>query len=99
MLFGYARALGITHVPWYIFFIYIPVTFLLMAIPISVSGLGVGEAAYSYFFIQVGVLPEQAIMLPLMYRFGQMLISLVGGVLWFSAPPIEKEKLTEIESK
>lgn len=83
-VFGFARALGIYHVPWFVFFIYVPVGLLVMAVPISISGWGVGEAIFAYLFSQVGVLYEQGVVLCLLIRLAQIELGVIGGILWMS---------------
>ena len=93
MMAGFARALAIEHLPWYVYFIYTPVAILLMALPISVAGWGVGEAAFAYFFTQVGVTAEQAVVIVLLFRVANMVIGLTGGCIWFLRPlPVETRK-------
>jgi uncharacterized membrane protein YbhN (UPF0104 family) len=79
---GFASALGINNVPYSVFFVYIPVGSLLMAVPVSLSGWGVGEAIYSYLFAQVGVSVERGIILTLLIRVGNLGIGLIGGAVW-----------------
>lgn len=79
---GFAYALGITHVPWNVFFVYIPVGFLLMAVPVSLSGWGVGEATYSFLFSQVGVPVERGLVLSLLMRIAMLETSMAGGIVW-----------------
>ncbi|NUM35832.1 MAG: flippase-like domain-containing protein [Candidatus Brocadiae bacterium] len=83
-VYGFALALGIHTIPWYTYFVYVPIGFLLMALPISLAGWGVGEAAYSFMFTKVGLPPEQAVVLSILVKIGQMLISLIGGFVWLS---------------
>lgn len=81
-IIGFAYALGIRNVPWYAFFIYIPVGFLVMALPISLAGWGVGEATFSWLFSLVGVPMQQGLILSLLMRVAQIEISCVGATLW-----------------
>jgi uncharacterized membrane protein YbhN (UPF0104 family) len=79
---GFAYALGITHIPWSVFFVYIPVGFLLMAVPVSLSGWGVGEATYSFLFAQVGVPMERGVILSLLMRIAMLEVSVTGACVW-----------------
>jgi hypothetical protein len=58
----------------------IPIIFMISSLPIAPAGWGVGEAAFQYFFQQVGVGAAAAVALSLTYRLTAMLISLLGGV-------------------
>ena len=99
MAYGYALALGIQNIPLEVFFIYVPVGFLIMTLPISLAGWGVGEATYSYLFAKVGVPASKAVVLSILVRCGQMFISLFGGIWWLfdrRKPSIEEtEKILE----
>ncbi len=70
------------HVPFTYFLIVMPVIWVLMMLPISISGLGVREAAFVLFFTQVGVPEEQAILLSLLFFALTVVIGIVGGVLF-----------------
>ncbi len=91
-IYGFALSLGITTIPWYTYFIYGAIGFLLMALPISLAGWGVGEAAYSLMFIKVGLAPEQAVVLSILVKIGQMIVSLIGGGVWLSLGISKKGK-------
>jgi len=70
------------QVPFTYFLIVMPVIWVLMMIPISISGLGVREAAFVLFFTQIGISEEQAILLSLLFFALTVVIGLVGGVLF-----------------
>ena len=77
---AFAQAIGIKNVPLYYYFIFIPVISLIIALPISVGGWGVGEAGYGYFFALVGMNITQAVTLSILFRLSFMLWSLLGGL-------------------
>ncbi len=75
--------------------VFVPITSLVLVIPISFAGLGVREEAYRQLFGQVGVPPEIAVAISLLvYVFGNICTGLVGGViyLWRSARDVVSEK-------
>lgn len=79
---GFAWALGVRNVPVAAFCVYVPVGFLLMAVPVSLSGWGVGEAVYSFLFAQVGMAAAQGVAMTLLMRLSWIGIGLIGGVIW-----------------
>lgn len=63
--------------------IFVPITSLVLVIPISFAGLGVREETYRQLFGQVGVPAEIAVAISLMvYIIGNICTGLVGGVLY-----------------
>jgi uncharacterized protein (TIRG00374 family) len=68
--------------------VFVPVTSLVLLIPISFAGLGVREETYRQLFGQIGVPNEIAVAMSLLvYVFGNIFTGLIGGVvyLWRSA--------------
>ena len=66
------------------YLIFVPLTSLVLVLPISFAGLGVREGAYVYLFSQVGVAEEVALGMSLMvYVIGNVIPGLVGGVIYF----------------
>jgi uncharacterized protein (TIRG00374 family) len=70
-----ARSIGVDINPMY-FFIWIIIT-----IPISLSGLGVREGAFIFFFSQVGVTNSDAVAISLLYYSYNVIVGIVGGLL------------------
>ena len=66
-------------VPFLSYYAIVPITLIVMALPIAPSGWGVGEMAVIYFWGTQRVSSGQAFALALVYRMCQLLISLVGG--------------------
>ncbi|MDH3674083.1 MAG: flippase-like domain-containing protein [Anaerolineae bacterium] len=63
--------------------VFIPITSLVLVIPISFAGLGVREGAYRELFGQVGVPAETAVAMALLiYIFGNFVTGLIGGVIY-----------------
>ena len=63
-------------------FIAIPITAIVTAIPISINGLGVREAAYATILSYLGVDPEVAVALSLTVTAAMILWSLGGGAVF-----------------
>jgi len=67
--------------PYYL--IFVPITSLVLILPISFAGLGVREGTYVFLFSQVGMTQEAALSLSLMvYALGTVSPGLVGGVIY-----------------
>lgn len=75
-----AWAIGIDIDPIY-FFIFMPIIWLILVIPISISGLGVREGAFVFFFTQVGVSAADAVAISLLVYTFSLIVGMVGGVL------------------
>jgi uncharacterized protein (TIRG00374 family) len=64
--------------------VFVPITSLVLLIPISFAGLGVREETYRQLFSQVGVPGEIAVAMSLLYYvFGNICTGLIGGVIFF----------------
>jgi uncharacterized membrane protein YbhN (UPF0104 family) len=71
-------AMGV-HVPFAYCLLFIPIISAVQMLPVSVSGFGVREGAYVYFFGSVGVTGAQAIASSLVFWILVALVSLAGG--------------------
>lgn len=61
----------------------VPITSLLLIVPISFAGLGVREEAFRQLYGQIGVTPEVAVAMSLLvYFIGNICTGLVGGVIY-----------------
>lgn len=90
-VYGFALALGI-HLPVYIFFVFVPISFVIIMLPISLAGWGIGEATYSYLFSTVGVAKTKAVTLSVLTKFGQMLVGVIGAFIWVSDKDVRNKK-------
>ncbi|MCA9887942.1 MAG: flippase-like domain-containing protein, partial [Anaerolineae bacterium] len=66
-------------------YIMMPIVWVVVALPISIGGLGVREAAYVTLFTQVGMDSSLALALSLMHYGMQVMVGVVGGLLWVYA--------------
>jgi uncharacterized protein (TIRG00374 family) len=65
------------------FAVFVPITSLVLVLPISFAGLGVREEAYRQLYGQVGVPPETAVAMSLVYYFfGNVCTGIIGGVIY-----------------
>ena len=63
--------------------VFVPITSLVLVIPISFAGLGVREEAYRQLFGQVGVPGEIAVAMSLLiYVFGNVFTGIIGGIIY-----------------
>ncbi|MCB0209564.1 MAG: flippase-like domain-containing protein [Anaerolineae bacterium] len=61
----------------------VPITSLLLIVPISFAGLGVREESFRQLYGQIGVSPEVAVAMSLMvYFIGNICTGLIGGVIY-----------------
>ena len=80
--FGFVNALHIEDIKLYHLFIFYPIFWIINALPISFGGWGVGEVAFAHFFLLIGVPPNEAIALSVLYRLSHIIISIPGGILF-----------------
>jgi uncharacterized membrane protein YbhN (UPF0104 family) len=65
------------------YFVFVPLTSLVLVLPISFAGLGVREGTYVFLFSQVGMSQEMALSLSLLvYALGTVTPGLVGGAIY-----------------
>jgi hypothetical protein len=75
--------------------IFVPITSIVLLIPISFAGLGVREETYRRLFTQVGVPGEIAVAMSLLvYVIGNVCTGLIGGIIYLlrSARGVVSEK-------
>jgi uncharacterized membrane protein YbhN (UPF0104 family) len=76
-----AIGLGI-NVEWSGFLLIIPLVILMMVVPISIAGWGVREGVMVVGFGYLGVAPEAALALSILYGLLMLVVALPGGVVW-----------------
>ena len=76
-----AIGLGI-NVKWTGFLFIIPLVTLIMVIPISIAGWGVREGSMVVGFGYLGVDPEAALALSILYGLLMLVVALPGGIVW-----------------
>ena len=81
------RDIGIQELTLIDYFIYCPIINVIAAIPITLSGLGVRELAYIYFFSLQGVSNPNSTALSLLIYAVTMAISLACGILFLVGKP------------
>ena len=78
---GLGRALGVAA-PIEFYFVAIPVILLIMLLPVTVSGLGTGQAAFLWIFGTIGVPRPEAFALSILFVALGIVGNLPGGVLY-----------------
>lgn len=76
-----SRALGL-EIRFLYFCIFVPVISVMEALPISIFGLGVRDAAYVFFFGQVGVERVEALSMAVVYVVLSLLYGAIGGLVF-----------------
>ena len=84
-LMGLALGLPRGLVPVGHYFLFVPVIYIVAAIPVSIGGLGVIEGMYLVFFAQSsGADSSQVLAMALLARFTPMALSLPGLAFWLA---------------
>jgi len=76
-----ARAVGVDIAPGY-FLLFVPIISFLLALPVSVSGLGIREGGYVYLFGQAGVSSPTALSMSLCFYAITVGTGLIGGIIY-----------------
>lgn len=92
-----ALALGI-EVPMKYYFLFIPVIAILIALPISINGIGVREGAGILFFGQVGVSQAEAFSMGFLAYLVGVAVSLIGGAMFVVRGRVQAELVREVEA-
>jgi uncharacterized protein (TIRG00374 family) len=79
--YSLAWAINLKLAPVY-FFMVLPMIWIITMVPISISGLGVREGAFVFFFTKVGVSDAAALLLSFL-NFSQLIVlGLMGGIVY-----------------
>jgi len=69
-------------IEWGGFLLMVPLAGLIMVIPISIAGWGVREGVMVVGFGYLGVAPEAALALSILYGLLMLVVALPGGIVW-----------------
>jgi hypothetical protein len=69
-------------IEWGGFLLMVPLVGLMMVVPISIAGWGVREGVMVVGFGYLGVAPEAALALSILYGLLILAIALPGGAIW-----------------
>lgn len=79
ILSAFTISLGLSlHLPLSVFFVFIPLINIFLLLPISISGIGLREGAFVFFFGSVGVSMDKAIALSIFWFLSLVASSLIG---------------------
>lgn len=78
-----AHSIGVAVSPWHMAIV-VPMSFLVQMLPISVNGLGLREATFSFYFSRLGLPIEAALVVSLLGAGLVMLFSLSGAAVYVS---------------
>lgn len=78
-LISEAMGLGI---PWYNFFLIVPLATFIMMIPISINAIGVRESAFAFFFTPFAVASADAVAFSWIVYGMVLLLGVIGGVVY-----------------
>lgn len=104
---GVNVALGLAFglaLPLSLYLVVVPLISLMLALPLSINGLGVRESGYLFFLGQAGVAPPLALAVGLGYYACTVTAGLLGGLLYCLAslrlakPPVPARPLPSSES-
>lgn len=79
------------------YFVYVPMIWIIGAIPLSPGGAGLIESLYITFFASAKVSASKALVLALLGRFVQMAASLPGLIVYFGGAKVPKDTAIEAE--
>jgi hypothetical protein len=77
MFFG--AAMGLEQIQTRDYFVFLPIVFMIMSIPISLSGWGVGERSFQGLLATVGVPMNQAAVMGVLFNVTRTIWSLPGA--------------------
>jgi hypothetical protein len=86
MVVFYAAVAYALHldVPFADLAVIVPISFVIQMLPVSVSGFGVREATFSFYFTRIGLAMEGALLMSLVGQALIMLFSLTGAGVYVS---------------
>lgn len=83
--------------PWYQYFLYVPLIYIIAAVPISPGGLGLTETFYVTFLTSVGAAASEVLALAVVARLVPMIFSLPGVVVALKGPRIPRPEQMQAE--
>lgn len=84
-------------VPWYQYFLYVPLIYIIAAVPISPGGLGLAETFYVAFLVPAGAAASEVLALAVVARLVPMLLSSPGLVVALRGPKIPAPEQMQAE--
>jgi glycosyltransferase 2 family protein len=69
--------------PFVYYLVFIPLIWVVMMVPISISGIGLRESGFVFFFMKAGVSKESALLLSLLFFSQTVIMGFIGLVVKF----------------
>ena len=85
------------QVPWYKYFLYVPLIYIIGAVPITPGGVGLVEASYKLFFMSAVVSDEQIVALAVIARALDIVRGLPGLLVAITGTKLPKAEQLEAE--
>jgi len=82
-------------VDWIALTIIVPITTLLITIPLSIAGWGVREGVMVVGLGYVGIAPEEALALSILYGLLTLVVALPGVLAWITDPEVRSLKVNK----
>lgn len=82
-------------VDWIALTIIVPITTLLITIPLSIAGWGVREGVMVVGLGYVGIAPEEALALSILYGLLTLVVALPGVLAWITDPEVRSRKVNK----
>lgn len=76
-----ARGIGLAVTPLQSLLL-VPPTVVITILPVSISGWGVREVGFVYAFGTIGVPPEAALSLSILFGITNLIVAIPGGIFW-----------------
>src|SRR5262249_33655566 len=80
-LIGRDLAMGLGLGSW---FLIVPPALLISMLPISAGGWGIREASFVFGLASFGIRPEEAVIPPIVFGLGVLVVTLPGGIIWLA---------------
>ncbi|KKM06511.1 hypothetical protein LCGC14_1743250 [marine sediment metagenome] len=87
----------VPQIPWHHYVLYVPLIYIIAAVPITPGGLGVVEWAYCQFLVAGAVAKEPVLALALLARAAQMFCGLPGIAVAITGAKVPKIATMEAE--
>jgi len=84
-------------VPWYNYFLYIPLIYIIGSVPITPGGVGLVELFYKIFFVSAAVMEHQVLALMVVARVLDILRGLPGLVVALTGAKLPKREQLQAE--
>jgi hypothetical protein len=65
-------------------FLIVPSVLLISMLPISAGGWGIREGSFVLALASFGIRPEEAIVPPIIFGLGVLVVTLPGGIIWLA---------------